>query len=77
MGLFRLILFILAAWLIWWLIRPFFASTKKRVDEQKNEKIDTMVRCHHCGLNLPKNEAIADDAEHYYCCEAHLNTHKK
>jgi len=31
---------------------------------------EAMVRCEHCGLNLPRSEALADD-HRWYCSEAH------
>lgn len=29
-----------------------------------------MVACAHCGLHLPRTEALAQDG-HYYCCAEH------
>ncbi len=31
-----------------------------------------MVECAHCGLHLPRSEALAQGAQHY-CCNAHRN----
>jgi uncharacterized protein len=31
---------------------------------------DTMVRCAHCGLHIPQEEALTR-GEQYYCCEEH------
>ena len=31
---------------------------------------EAMVRCHHCGLNVPKSEALAA-GDHWYCSEDH------
>jgi uncharacterized protein len=30
-----------------------------------------MVACAHCGLNLPRNEALEDGAGQSFCSEAH------
>lgn len=30
-----------------------------------------MLSCAHCGLHLPRDEAIADAAGRFYCGEAH------
>lgn len=30
-----------------------------------------MVACAHCGVNLPRNEALEDSAARPYCSEAH------
>jgi uncharacterized protein len=31
---------------------------------------EVMVRCHHCGLNVPRSEALAT-GDHWYCSEDH------
>jgi len=31
---------------------------------------EAMVRCGHCGLNVPRSEALAD-GDHWYCSEDH------
>jgi uncharacterized protein len=31
---------------------------------------DTMVRCAHCGLHIPRAEALIQ-GDRYYCCEEH------
>jgi len=31
---------------------------------------EAMVRCEHCGLNVPKSEALAD-GDRWYCSEGH------
>jgi len=31
---------------------------------------EVMVRCEHCGLNVPKSEAVAD-RDRWYCSEDH------
>lgn len=34
-------------------------------------EVSTMVRCSHCGLHLPSDEAVHDAQGHSYCGEAH------
>lgn len=34
------------------------------------ELSEPMIRCAHCGLNVPRSEALAD-AGRWYCSEAH------
>jgi uncharacterized protein len=36
------------------------------------QKTAMMVRCHHCHLYLPKEEAL-QFGEAYFCCEAHYH----
>lgn len=31
---------------------------------------EAMIRCDHCGLNVPKSEALAD-GDRWYCSEGH------
>lgn len=71
MGLLRLLLFIFIAWLIWWLLKPLFGTGTKSVPRGKRPQVENMVRCAHCGLNLPVHEAI-HEGDRYYCSEEHL-----
>ena len=54
---------------IWWikLSRPTSASDKSSAS---NEHPQNMVRCAHCGLHLPENEAI-QSRNAVYCSDAH------
>ena len=70
MGLIRLLLLFFIAWLIWWLLRPIFRGETKSMDRGSRGQVETMVRCAHCGLNLPMQEAIRE-GERYYCSEEH------
>ncbi len=48
----------------------------KRVDQSKspppagNKAAEDMVRCHACGVNLPRSEAILSQGR-FYCCDEH------
>ncbi len=63
----RLIFLVVAIALVYWLLRRFRVSQDETRDAAQSED---MVSCRHCGLNLPKSEAISSDGD-YYCCEAH------
>ena len=54
---------------IWWikLSRP---SSAKDKSSAPNDQPLNMVRCAHCGLHLPENEAIAS-RNAVYCSDAH------
>lgn len=71
MGL-RLVLALLAVWLIYSLLRH--ALGKRRARAAKNiaarPPVD-MVCCARCGTHLPAPEALQRGAD-YYCCRAHL-----
>lgn len=68
MGL-RLIIFLAVVWIALFLIRSYLRgkSTEKK---PKKRNIDT-VRCAHCDLVLPMNQAIKKD-NLYFCSEKHL-----
>ena len=73
MNLLRLIILGVLIWLAAGFIKrllnpPQQPRTAKRPSARP---IGTMVRCDHCGLHLPKEEAIYVDG-HYYCSQAHL-----
>jgi len=34
------------------------------------DQVETMVRCAHCGVNLPRSEAILSQGD-FYCCPEH------
>lgn len=68
MGLFRLLFWIAiilaAIWLWRRLKRPASPSPK-------TPNAAPMVRCAHCGVHLPRAEALADNNQ-WYCSRAHL-----
>ncbi len=39
--------------------------------ERDGERVEDMVRCAHCGVFLPRSEALADRRGNRYCSEAH------
>jgi uncharacterized protein len=70
MGL-KTILFGLAIYGIYLIIRHL---TRQRATEQtrtREVKSVESVKCAHCGLHLPKAEAVAKKGL-YYCCKEHL-----
>lgn len=69
----RLIFLVVAIALVYWLLRRFRQSPSESRDASQTED---MVSCIHCGLNLPKSEAISS-GDNYYCCEAHRREAKK
>ena len=66
----RLFLIILALWFIFLIGRHFLRSTGKTAAKTINRKGVDMVQCIHCGVHLPKEEAIYDEPN-FFCCEEH------
>jgi len=71
MGIFRLIILGLLIWLGFRLYKRFFAK-KSVASDNKARIADNMVRCKHCGIHVPENEALRK-GEDFYCCKNHLD----
>ena len=64
----RVLIFLLGIGLVVWiLIRLAKGSAPAR---KPHKKVGDMVRCSHCGVYLPRSEAI-QDGERYFCCQDH------
>ncbi|MGH8743988.1 MAG: PP0621 family protein [Burkholderiales bacterium] len=64
---------IIGALLVYWIIRSYRKSLLK---SRPNEEIgvEDMVRCAHCGVNLPKSESYAGYGAHF-CSQEHQSAH--
>jgi uncharacterized protein len=71
-NLIRLLIFALAAWLIYRLfIAPRLKSFKKGKPKIESE---AMVKCVECELHVPRTGAIRD-GELWFCCRQHQEQH--
>ncbi|HEB86739.1 MAG TPA: hypothetical protein ENI68_06975 [Gammaproteobacteria bacterium] len=73
MGLVRLVVMFIIAWLIYSLTCRWLASLDQPRDHKKPgrpAKIETMVCCADCGLHVPQNEALQAQGK-YYCSDEH------
>ncbi len=68
MGLFRLLILIALVAAAYWLWRRF---TRRPADQPGPQTTLPMVRCAHCGVHVPRSEALEHD-ERWYCSQAHL-----
>jgi len=73
MGLFRLLFWILVIIALVWLWRRLTRPAPRPGDTPRSETEapKPMVRCAHCGVHLPREEALADGSL-WYCSRAHL-----
>lgn len=72
MGLFRLLILIAIIAAAFWLWRRISRPKDTQPDSQKASREPApMVRCQHCGVHVPRNNALAD-GEQWYCSQAHL-----
>lgn len=71
MTLIRILAIAVLVWLLLRMIKKQIDQYKaNKVASQGKEQIGTMVRCQHCGLHIPKHEAI-ESANQYYCSQEH------
>lgn len=75
MALIRILIIALVVWLLLRMIKNW-ASRPAGVQKDTRPEVESMVRCQHCGLHIPKQEAIRSD-NYYYCSQEHLQLHQK
>ncbi len=75
MSLIRLLIIALAVWLLVLVIKRWLGGRAKALPKDKAQDNPDMVRCAHCGLHLPKSEALSRDAL-YFCSRQHLDQHR-
>ena len=66
----KLLLLVIAAAVVYFLVTAF---ARKRAASSAPPPVETMVACAHCGLNLPRGEAL-EAAGRFYCSEEHRRT---
>lgn len=73
-----LIRILIIALVVWLLLRMIKNWANRNPSGQKGNKaqIETVVRCQHCGLHIPKHEAVETDNQ-YYCSQEHLRLHQE
>lgn len=69
MNLIRLIVIALAVWLLIKLAKQLF-SAKPLPQKKPKAEVASMIKCDHCGLHIPEQEAVRGDRGQY-CSEAH------
>lgn len=70
MGL-RYILLGLALWGLYLIIRHLVRQRKRQASKPAAPKAVDSVQCAHCGLHLPREEALRR-GDTFYCSRAHL-----
>jgi uncharacterized protein len=66
----RVLIYLLGIALVIWILMRL--AKKPRAKEKSVGKVGDMVRCTHCGVYIPRHEAI-QDSDRYYCCTRHLD----
>jgi uncharacterized protein len=63
----KLLLLVIAAAVIYFLVTGY---ARRRARSSGSPSSESMVPCAHCGLNLPRSEAL-ESAGRFYCSEEH------
>lgn len=69
MNLIRLIVLALVFWLLYRMALRLLSKNETKAPPRPKVGTD-MVRCAHCGIHIPKSEALQRDG-HDYCSEEH------
>ena len=62
----RILFLLIIAFLIYLLFKGFLRAQTRRAEEDRKEKVEDMVACARCGVNLPKSEARNEGAQ-FFC----------
>ncbi|HVS27020.1 MAG TPA: PP0621 family protein [Burkholderiales bacterium] len=69
----RLLLVIIGALLVYWVLRSYRKGLLKS-QQHRDATGEDMVRCAHCGVNLPKSESFTSHGD-YFCSQEHQRAH--
>lgn len=69
MGLFRLLFWVAIIFAGIWIWRRFVSNARK--PRPREDAAAPMVRCAHCGVHIPKTQALSQDQQ-WYCSQGHL-----
>lgn len=62
----RILFLLIIAFLIYLVFKGFLRAQTRRGEEKRTEKVENMVACARCGVNLPQSEARGEGAL-FYC----------
>jgi uncharacterized protein len=57
---------------VWWAYKRARAGARTADPQQTTPPPQDMVTCRHCGIHLPRDEAVAG-TRGQYCCAEHRN----
>ncbi|OYY92408.1 MAG: hypothetical protein B7Y41_15915 [Hydrogenophilales bacterium 28-61-23] len=66
----KIITVILVVVLVVYLLRRMAGKRVEGDNPPADKAAEDMVRCHVCGVNLPRSEAILSQGR-FYCCDEH------
>ena len=74
MGLGRLLTILILVWLGYLVYRRFISTSSKH-KKSGTRSVEKTVRCAHCQLHIPEQEALSRNGR-YYCSQEHLELDK-
>ncbi len=66
-----LLVLVVVVVVLWLMLRGRASSVSSSRRRRGRAEAQTMVACAHCGVHLPRPEAVTDAAGRPYCSEAH------
>jgi len=72
----KILLLITFAFAVALIIRAYKRSLGKSAPPTRDPQPENMVKCAHCGVNMPRSEAIFSGGE-FYCTPEHQKLGKK
>ena len=74
--MFKILLLIAIGFVVLAVIRTYQRSLNKPSTPARDQTVEDMVKCAHCGVNLPRSEAIYSGGE-FFCTPEHKQLGKK
>ena len=74
--MFKILLLIAIGFVVLAVIRTYQRSLNKPSTPAREQTVEDMVKCAHCGVNLPRSEAIYSGGE-FFCTPEHQQLGKK
>lgn len=75
-GVIKILVLLVIGFVVWGIVRAYQRSLAKPPSSAKAPIVEDMVKCAHCGVNLPRSEAIYSGGE-LFCTPEHKQLGKK
>lgn len=72
----KILLLIIVGLVVYAVIRAYQRSLDKPPAPTREHSVEDMVKCAHCGVNLPRSEAIYSGGD-FFCTPEHQQLGKK
>ena len=72
----KYLLLVVVGFVVWAVIRAYKRSLDKPQAPTRSQAAEDMVKCAHCGVNLPRSEAIYSGGD-FFCTPEHRQLGKR